>query len=647
MQGNPIRPFRFPLERWIQKGILAQLLLMAGLVASVAVLGGLLAWATTEQFANPAQAIWWAFLRLTDPGYLGDDEGTVLRVISTGITVLGYVLFMGSMIAIMTQWLAGTLKQLESGITPIAMKDHVVILGWTNRTPEVILKLLTAQGRLERFLVQHSARKLRIVVLSDEAGSERRHELREYLGPHWSESQVFLRSGSSLMADHLERLDLLRASVVLIPGADFELGGSELSDTRVVKTLMTLRSLLRPRALEDRPHVVAEIFDPLKVPIATGVIEHKLEVVASNRIISRLISQSVRHRGLAQVLFGIFSHRQGNTLYLRDAPELAGHTPRALAAAYDEAIVIGFLRRTDGGARTIMDPCTDELLRPDDLLILMAESYAKCAPTRAPGPVEPLPESPTPAPAVEARHDILVLGWSHKVGALISELDQSSAGHFEITIMSRVEPAEREHWLSRIPYRKQSIGVRNVTGDYSTEADLAAVDPAGFDHVVMLASDWMDSSEAADARTILGYALLTSRLREATDPPEILIELLDPDNSELFENERDVVLVTPRVLSHLQAHVALRPELNCVFDDLFGAGGWEIELRPAASIVPTGQDLDFEQIRNAALAHGMTALGVMGTDGLAAGIHLNPRRDRKWRLGEGDCIVVLARDGRS
>ena len=56
-------------------------LVVAGLVASaivlvVAVAAGLLL-SLVEGAMEPDDAIWWAFLRLTDPGYLGDDEAAV------------------------------------------------------------------------------------------------------------------------------------------------------------------------------------------------------------------------------------------------------------------------------------------------------------------------------------------------------------------------------------------------------------------------------------------------------------------------------------------------------------------------------------------------------------------------------------------
>ena len=129
---------RFQLERWLQRGALHQLLFAAALIVAVSVLGGLAAWLVTDQFDGPLDGIWWSFLRLSDPGYLGDDEGAALRVISTVVTVLGYVLFLGSLVAIMTQWLNDTLYRFEQGLSTISMQGHVVILGWTNRTPEIV-----------------------------------------------------------------------------------------------------------------------------------------------------------------------------------------------------------------------------------------------------------------------------------------------------------------------------------------------------------------------------------------------------------------------------------------------------------------------------------------------------------------------------
>ena len=123
---------RYFLERQFIKGAGYQLLVVAGTIGLVSLLGGLLILPTGEE--SSSEAVWWAFLRLTDPGYLGDDEGTWRRTVSTMLTISGYVLFMGTLIAILTQWLTRTMRALEQGLTPITVRGHVAILGLGSRT---------------------------------------------------------------------------------------------------------------------------------------------------------------------------------------------------------------------------------------------------------------------------------------------------------------------------------------------------------------------------------------------------------------------------------------------------------------------------------------------------------------------------------
>ena len=106
---------QFQVERLLLRGPFYRVLVIAMAIALVALSAGLFVTVTTTQFDSRGSAIWWAFLRLTDPGYLGDDQGTLLRFVSTVVTILGYVLFMGSLIAIMTQWLHSTITRLEKG----------------------------------------------------------------------------------------------------------------------------------------------------------------------------------------------------------------------------------------------------------------------------------------------------------------------------------------------------------------------------------------------------------------------------------------------------------------------------------------------------------------------------------------------------
>jgi hypothetical protein len=100
---------RLGLERLLLRGLHYRLLLAASIVLLVALLGGLLMRVLAPGFDEVGESVW------TDPGYLGDDEGLVGRTVSTMVTVLGYLLFLGLLIAILTQWMNELIERIESG----------------------------------------------------------------------------------------------------------------------------------------------------------------------------------------------------------------------------------------------------------------------------------------------------------------------------------------------------------------------------------------------------------------------------------------------------------------------------------------------------------------------------------------------------
>ena len=169
---------KFILERQLVKGAGFQLLVVGVFIGLISLIGGLLVVPQGGDFEDPGSAIWWAFLRLTDPGYLGDDVGTWQRFVSTLLTISGYVVFMGTLVAILTRWLIAKMADLERGLTPVTLKNHVVVLGWTSQTLPLLSELLGSSGRVRRFLEKHDAQKLNLVVLSEEASAAQVHELR-------------------------------------------------------------------------------------------------------------------------------------------------------------------------------------------------------------------------------------------------------------------------------------------------------------------------------------------------------------------------------------------------------------------------------------------------------------------------------------
>ena len=332
---------RFTFERWLLRGLHYRLFFAAAIVAFVAISAGALVLMLDPNFKDPGEAVWWSFLRLTDPGYLGDDEGVVSRSISTVVTVLGYIVFLGLLIAILTQWMNALILRVESGITPVAFKNHVLILGWNHRTPSIVLELLQTRGRVSHFLKDSGAQDLRVVILAEHVDADLREQLKSSLGARWDDRCVVLRSGSPLKLDGLERVAFHDAAAVVLPGADFATARPGVADSEIIKTLAAIS-----KAGEQAGHApltVAALYNANRRAVARRAYGGELEVIAADQLVSRLMAQCALQRGLWSVYWELFSLHQDNSLFVRELDgEFATEIGHARLAC-PNAVVIGVI----------------------------------------------------------------------------------------------------------------------------------------------------------------------------------------------------------------------------------------------------------------------------------------------------------------
>ena len=615
--------------------------------------------------------MWWAFLRLTDPGYLGDDQGVLLRTVSTFLTVAGYVVFLGSLVAIMTQWLNATVARLEAGLTPVKRRGHVLIVGWTNRTVPIVADLLQSESRLRNFLRRHGTKRLHIVILDELINPARRQDLRDQLGDLWQAGRVTLRSGSSLQLEHLERADFLNAAAIIVPAGDFEDGEPGVVDTRTIKTLLSISGSAEEQGVTEAPLVVAEVFDARKLDVARRAYRGPLELVASDLTAARLMVQTIRHQGVSAVYNEILTQGEGNEIYLVGSDGLVGLPAEALSHVFPRGVVLGLVRPTDKGLQPLLNPDPGVAVAEGDRIAVVVRSFDDAGPDarRAPNGRMKRGMPGTLFPLTGTRR-ILLLGWGRKVPAILRELLTYEGERFEVDLLSTMPAGRREAALARYGLGTGDLGngltLRQVEGDYSIPSELHALEPWRYDNVVMLGSELRGSGQEADARTILGALLLEEIAEEHERCPAVLLELLEPANEGLVANGTSEVVVSPLVTSHMLSQIALRRELRVVFDALFTAGGTEIVFRPAADY-GLESSVTFEQMQAAASERGETALGVRvrPPDALERGrrvphglsrtpaagaphalslgtLTLNPDRARSWAVSDELDVVVIA-----
>ncbi len=625
---------KFRIERLLLRGAGLRLLFVALIIGAMSLVCGLIVAGLDNDFEHTGSAVWWAFLRLTDPGYLGDDQGLGRRIVSTFLTVAGYVLFMGALVAILTQWLNEAMRDLEAGYTPIVQSDHVLVVGSTTRTATIVAEMLTMADRVQRFLALHETKRINLVVLLDELTSQTRQDLRERVGSVWHEGRVVLRSGTPLRIEHLKRVDFLRASAILLPAEVLDETESE-SDTRTIKTLVSMSrySDIRPAEL---PLVVTEVFDARKIQVARRAYRGPVEVVASDQLVARLLALCILYPGMSQVLSELLMYGEGNEVHVQDPGDLVGMTVAAARQCFPRGIFLGLVKRAPDGFRSRLLPRDDMLITDEHALIVLARSHEDAAP----GEVVDWPEVDVPEPEVAgpaAPRRVLVLGWSDRVPDLVAELTAHKKP-MSIDVLSSVPAAERERILD---YNDLGhCAVHNLLGDVTSPKVIEQQDLAGYDVVVFMASDRLHSGAQSDARTILSYLLVRHALEKCDRTPRLIVELMDSHNEALVDARDVEVLVSSLIIGRVLAHVALRPELRAAYDDLFSVGRAVLTVKPATAFVPVDSDLRFDELCAVAHTRGDTMLGLIDE----RGPQLNLRRDQRVIITEDLSFVLIEYD---
>lgn len=627
----------FQLEQLMMRGPVARFALILVVMFAVVLVAGVLVHQLIPGFDSLGDAAWWVFEHVVVPEYVDGDEGVIKRTVATALIVLGSILFAGAIIAILVQWLEYTILKLESGVTPVVLSDHIIILGWTHRTPTIVSELLHTGSRLQRFLEREDVRELRIVVLAEHVDRELARELRERVGDLWNARQVLLRSGTPLQLDDLERVAFRDAAVLILPGAGFAERNPEYVDAETVKTLMSM-SKDAIASGSTPPLAVVELYDGRRAAVARRAYAAGSEIVVADEIISRIIAQCVRQRGLCALFKELFTLNQGNGLQLRQLADQAGSSFREIRGTFDKAIVLGTLR--PGDQRPNLNPDPDTVLAADDWLVFIARSFEDCASRGIVRPGAPAPAAPTSRPAAETRR-LLILGWSRRVPALLREFGRYGKDAFEIDIVSATPIAERESALKRYGYKSSNKRVQQIEAGYTLPGALNRLEPQRYDNIVVLASEQLAEEQQADAITVFTYLLLRGLPAQDEKGPALFFELLEKENEALFQSEEDVI-VTPSLVSYLLSQVALRRELAALSAELCGRRGAQLVLLPAQDYLATDGPVCFVDVERAAIARGEIALGVRHAQGPDAGLTLNPDRATRWSPAPGDEVLVLA-----
>jgi Trk K+ transport system NAD-binding subunit len=593
--------FYYHVETLLIRGPIYQLMLVAMVILGLSLSGGVMVHLTNpDAYSNTLEAVWWAFLRLTDPGYLGDDRGFFPRLVSTLLTLAGYVVFLGALVALMTTWLDRTLSYLASGRSQIFEEGHVLIIGWNDRLHALVEEIVhTAQHFHDR------ESKRAIVILCEDYKPSMHHELMQKIDPEVRhQCRVLIRSGNPLEIESLERVDFAYArSIILVSRAGSERSARSLSDVTLAKVLMSMKA--HSPGLTNPPNVVVEVANPGNKLLVESVGWHRqTEAVVADDIMGRLFCQAVRFPGISNVYHRLLTDTFGHSINLRKASDIgmSGKPLRESVSLLRSGTPIGLLKA--GGEQVHLQLLNlDQDLEPDDLVVVISTKSPRS--TVMPTAEAPDIELPPLDHKMVKRH-ILVNGWSTDLYTFLAELSANAEEECHVTLLwENPRPTERKR-LEQLQNAQANLTLKFGLSALLDDTELKRAQIEQFDKILLLA-DQTQERLVADAENVLRYVLLDRFVRARGLKIDLVVELNDEDNRPLLTGMEPDVLMTGEILSHLLAQVSTYRSLMWIYEELFTKGGAELRLRPMTDL--TEQPTTFAVCQAACLKADAVALG--------------------------------------
>jgi ion channel POLLUX/CASTOR len=621
---------RYAFDKSMAAGTIALIGLLAlisfaviGVAAALVAIGGIEPVGDDMDFI---EAFWASLLRTLDPGTMADDQGWGFRLVMLAVTLTGMLIVM-AMIGVIITGLVGKLDQLRKGRSRVLEDDHTIIFNWSEAIFEIVSQLAIANE--SRF-------RPRIVIMADRDKVEMEEEIAAKV-PRLRNSKVICRTGdpTDLYDIHIVNPQESRSIIILSPETDDP-------DPSVIKTILSIVSDPERR---DAPYrIAAEIRDGDNAEIARVVGEGEVQLVLADDLISRIVVQSTRQPGLSTVYTELLDFEDCE-IYAVPQPGIEGTRFGEALLHFEICSLIGLCT---GDGQVILNPPMERAIAADDKLLLIAEDDELIE--TAPPPEDSAPMSLPPTKAAErAPERTLLFGWNRLAPTITEELSRYMAPGSLLTVAaSETDRIDQEIAELNLSSSNLEIEIKRV--DTSRRLQVEALDPVSYDHVMVLGYSERMAPQAADTRTLVTLLHLRAIRDAAHESMNIVSEVLDVRNVELAELTRaDDFVVSSKLVSLMLAQSSENEYLEWIFRDLLDERGSEIYLKPASDYVRSGCEVTFYDVVRACAMRGEVAIGHHlassgGGDGRRTGVVVNPVKSETVTYGDGDRIIVIARD---
>jgi len=636
-----LRSLRFRYERFLAlRGLAIYALLLGAFALVYLLLVGVYSVALSVfdlSWTEPHSLPWHVFLELLSPARISSSaEPTPPFKLLSIITTLIGIGFLSTLIAYSTATTTNLIRSFRRGTGLIPERGHSLILGFDERVTDVIRELS---------LSNESKRSLPVVVLSDRD----KQEMDESIGGRLFRTRRVRLStarGEPTNALDLRRVNAREARSALILARCNQTASRKEKQSSDIRVLQTIKSVYACQDPARRYPIVAEVFDPARRELISGL-DPKIISVDSNRYLASILVQSALMPGLERVYRELLSFEMSE-LYFCEVPR--GQPFGELIFHFEDGVPIGYL---DRDKRVHLLPTNEHVIEQGEEVILIASDDSKIQFTSQRLYYPRFERSGRPDPEPKAQR-ILLIGWHYLAPMIFEECLRRLPSGSELCVMVPERPESLVRSLDLSEHELRGIELKLVHENPFDKVSLKARSPFSYDAVILLSqSGATETEEQMDADTLM-LILLLRRLREELAPEEVkarlVTQLFRAENLRLIEDGDQVDFVlTSQVATSLLTQLSEEEDLLRAYNQLFLERQTTLSLKPVELYIEALKaPVRFIDLLGAAMTHDEVCVGVKSADPRLRGapfygVHVNPHKEQSFSLSPGDQLIVLSR----
>jgi hypothetical protein len=592
------------------------------------------------QDKSTAILIWEVLDQLVGLNGANEDANIYARVVGILGVFAGFVLF-SSLVAFIAQELEAKVHELQKGKSLVVEKNHTIILGFGDRTLDILQELLIAN---------ESESDAAIVILANFEKEDMDDTIRARL-PETGHTRVVTRTGRITSISNLRkvRVDVARSIIILNEAIGSDPDSHKiLCDSRVIKAILAILATIQGTKI---PPIIVELHSKQYRRLAQNLAPDAITPLNESEILGRLVVQTSRSIGLATLYLNLVGFEGHEFYFYRPKAGWKGLPFGKLPYYFSGAVPIGV---RDKNNKITINPLSRYQLEDSDDVVVLAEDDSTIQfhgkPVHLPRALSRGYVIPVQPKQVEFH---LILGWNDKTAIALMEYGKSVGQGSKLHVVVNEIKPEMQRICDQVQVSYPQLAIEIQAINLNDPVELKTLNLEQFNTIIILAENGEDI-EAIDSKTLtllleVRQLVLSQSQAVKTD---IIAEIANSEDTDLVirAGVKDFVL-SNKLVSKVLAQVSQEPEIMQVYQALFTSDGSEFYLKPVSYFLPKHRihEATFADCILAAQMRSELCVGVK----ISAydrdiyqnfGVRLVPELSACLELTEADYLITLAED---